>query len=178
MPITNKCPICGKELPSGCSSLRKYCSERCARIARRHYNYSIVDKANRKKAISRHDRYGLYITYAQECALCGFTTRTDRTIGILFNVFFHGDGFIDLIAKEYREQARKDLKLANGGCELHHVVPISEGGGYGPENMILLCPNCHKAVHQGLIPQDVLLSKVEKYKPEELLKAIAEVIFR
>ena len=46
-------------------------------------------------------------------------------------------------------------------CVAHHVVPYSCGGGYGPENLILLCPNHHATAHHlgmwthnadGLIP--------------------------
>lgn len=28
--------------------------------------------------------------------------------------------------------------------QVHHIIPVSEGGDNEQENLILLCPNCHK----------------------------------
>lgn len=35
--------------------------------------------------------------------------------------------------------------------ELHHIKPLGEGGEDTFENMILLCPNCHRMFHEKLI---------------------------
>ncbi|MFH0775096.1 MAG: HNH endonuclease [bacterium] len=32
--------------------------------------------------------------------------------------------------------------------EIHHIVPISEGGPDTEENLIVVCPNCHTLIHQ------------------------------
>lgn len=54
---------------------------------------------------------------------------------------------------------KKEWKLKRLGCceiceydfkpilQLHHVKPISKGGNDEPENLMLLCPNCHKMIH-------------------------------
>lgn len=34
--------------------------------------------------------------------------------------------------------------------ELHHIKPLSEGGDDTFENMVLLCPNCHRMFHEKL----------------------------
>lgn len=31
--------------------------------------------------------------------------------------------------------------------QIHHIVPISEFGNNQPENVICVCPNCHKTLH-------------------------------
>ena len=31
--------------------------------------------------------------------------------------------------------------------ELHHVIPVAEGGEDRPSNMIVLCPECHRRAH-------------------------------
>ncbi|WP_263848467.1 HNH endonuclease [Sedimentimonas flavescens] len=31
--------------------------------------------------------------------------------------------------------------------EVHHVVPLAEGGSDTIENAVAICPNCHRAVH-------------------------------
>lgn len=35
----------------------------------------------------------------------------------------------------------------DAGLEIHHVIPVSEGGGDEPENLITLCHECHMARH-------------------------------
>lgn len=32
--------------------------------------------------------------------------------------------------------------------QIHHIVPVSNGGNDSVENLILLCKNCHTKVHQ------------------------------
>lgn len=54
---------------------------------------------------------------------------------------------------------KKEWKLNRVGCceickydfkpilQVHHVRPISKGGDDDLKNLMLLCPNCHKAIH-------------------------------
>ena len=50
------------------------------------------------------------------------------------------------------------------GCEIHHIVPLSKGGKSEWDNLILLCPNCHKMADNGVIDVETLKSK---HKPLE-----------
>lgn len=36
----------------------------------------------------------------------------------------------------------------NNVLDVHHLIPLSQGGEDKIENMVLLCPNCHKQVHK------------------------------
>lgn len=31
---------------------------------------------------------------------------------------------------------------------VHHIKPVSQGGGDEPENLITLCVECHKEIHR------------------------------
>jgi 5-methylcytosine-specific restriction enzyme A len=60
------------------------------------------------------------------------------------------------------------LQKANGNCnccgrsapfndrngqpflEVHHVRPLAEGGSDTPRNVVAVCPNCHRELHQGI----------------------------
>lgn len=174
MNIVRKCPICGAKIPIDAPSTKVYCSEHCARIAHRRSEYAKRDRAIRDNSISRRERYGLYITYAQECAICRFSLRTKRIITATLLAWYLGNDYARLLAtQEQRVDARAALKQASGGCELHHIVPISEGGSPGVNNTILLCPNCHKKVHRGIISQQQLLDAKEEYNEDAIWRVVA-----
>lgn len=41
---------------------------------------------------------------------------------------------------------------------MHHIVQVKDGGTDDPANLVLLCPNCHKAAHVGILTEDTLKS--------------------
>jgi 5-methylcytosine-specific restriction enzyme A len=41
--------------------------------------------------------------------------------------------------------------------EVHHIIPLSEGGPDTPENCVALCPNCHRAMHYAKNNQEIKL---------------------
>ena len=45
-----------------------------------------------------------------------------------------------------------------GGCELHHIDSWKESKNSAKENLILLCPNCHKLADIGMVDKDTLRS--------------------
>lgn len=42
------------------------------------------------------------------------------------------------------------IPIDDGQLEVHHIVPVSEGGGDEPENLVTLCKNCHLERHRAL----------------------------
>ena len=38
-------------------------------------------------------------------------------------------------------------KVSNPHC--HHIIPIGKGGSSTPDNLITLCEECHKYLHDG-----------------------------
>ena len=60
--------------------------------------------------------------------------------------------------------------------QIHHIKPISEGGDNAEKNLIILCPNCHKLVHAGLISKEELQIARKQKKvfvtPEEIQKRV------
>jgi len=45
--------------------------------------------------------------------------------------------------------------------DIHHIVPLNEGGPDTVENKIPLCPNCHRMTHRGLILREELFKLKE-----------------
>lgn len=35
-----------------------------------------------------------------------------------------------------------------GSCDIHHIIPKSEGGTDDSENLTYICPNCHRLAHE------------------------------
>lgn len=38
--------------------------------------------------------------------------------------------------------------VSDGQLDIHHIVPVSQGGGDEPNNLITLCRECHKKRHK------------------------------
>ena len=52
-----------------------------------------------------------------------------------------------------------------GWCEgprdVHHITPVCEGGKNEVQNLITLCPNCHRLAHRNLLSEDKLRELVD-----------------
>ncbi|MEG2736755.1 MAG: HNH endonuclease signature motif containing protein [Hafnia sp.] len=57
------------------------------------------------------------------------------------------------------------FRMPNGApfLEVHHIIPLSEGGKDTPSNCAALCPNCHRAVHYS-IEASSLQTKLKELK--------------
>lgn len=40
--------------------------------------------------------------------------------------------------------------------QIHHIESVANGGNNDLNNLIILCPNCHKSAHAGIIKKDEL----------------------
>lgn len=53
--------------------------------------------------------------------------------------------------------------------QVHHIVPVKQGGTNNADNLIVLCPNCHYKAHRGIIT----IQELQKHiNPNIILKAI------
>ena len=43
-----------------------------------------------------------------------------------------------------------------GSRDIHHILPVCEGGKNEMNNLITLCPNCHHLAHRNLLSEDKL----------------------
>ena len=123
------CLQCGAPLPADYGNARKYCSTKCKRAAGLTDGRlgHIKDMNNRMSKVKDY----VYQAYDYKCAICGWQLEDHPVKG-------------------------KSGWLHSRGCEIHHIVPVAEGGNDSAQNLILLCPNCHKAANEGLIEAEDL----------------------
>lgn len=96
------------------------------------------------------------------------------------------DSNVKLVNVRYRSQAIKAYALArsSGICEscnnpapfstksgpfleCHHIYRVADGGPDAPENVIALCPNCHRRAHYSKDKDDFFTLLVEAVKKME-----------
>ena len=161
-----KCKECGKVMsPKDSRPMQLYCSEACARKAHRKNEYNKLDK--KRRTLSLHDKLAVYLTYNNSCAICGFSLAEFINQYSAALQYSYPDT-LRLLQKKSLERFKRDLNGANGGCEIHHIVPIADGGDNSKGNLILLCPNCHKQVHFGIISKDRLAAYRVNISDEDL----------
>lgn len=161
MEENRRCKSCGQPIPGERNGNNtKYCSLRCARRAEKERRREyIAKKAARHNAIAQD----VYRVYGHKCALCGWEISPELLC------------------------VRSRYQYAHGN-EIHHIVPVADGGLDDWQNVILLCPNHHKMADLGLITREELREHTKPYlEPEEkrlerlrengCSKTVAEAIF-
>lgn len=139
--MIKKCKICGNEFETK-SNRALYCSDKCKRASIRKKEKPRLIK--RQKDMSR-DKDKIYSLYGCKCAVCGWKISEKLVI-------------------------HKGKTLISYGCEIHHIVPVSEGGSGELDNLIMLCPNCHKKADYGIITREELKKfKKPKCNNEDLM---------
>ena len=123
------CAVCGEPIPATRPEHNtRYCSLKCGRIAEKNSRIEyIAMRSGRRQKVA----YDVYAAYKHKCAICGWQVTPE------------------LLKLKGRWQ------YAHGN-EIHHIIPVQEGGTDNWDNLILLCPNHHKAADLGLIDQDTL----------------------
>ena len=131
------CAFCGKLIPEERRHTRvKYCSEACLRHAEAQQKMSVIaDRATRINRVAQD----VYLAYGARCAICGWQATPELLTHKGKTQFAHGN-------------------------EIHHIIPVSEGGTEAPDNVILLCPNHHKQADLGIITAEQLRPYVVNFK--------------
>lgn len=150
--MSRVCIECGAELSN--PTQKKFCSNRCAAI----YN-------NRKRKERRYSTKGM--TKMVQCVRCG----CDITVSIHSsqkswicpdckkNNSPHSKDTskIKSILEFSKRTAVKILKRMGAKCsicgwnestcDIHHIIPKKNGGTDDMDNLIYICPNCHRVCH-------------------------------
>lgn len=149
------CLECGKEIPIERHHRAKYCDTACQRLHERKQSYH--SRCERIEGYSNRNCWASEIKarYNCKCAICGWVVAEKNII------------------------TKRGVQWAKGN-ELHHIVPVSEGGANDFNNLILLCPNHHKQADMGVITKEELkarlLNKISEVEKKKMAMAAADNI--
>jgi DNA-directed RNA polymerase subunit RPC12/RpoP len=169
--MKDKCERCDA-LHDGNYGSGRFCSEGCSR--RRIYSAETKQKLSESIKKSRHDNPKV-IEYS--CERCGVAFNQNRAIRKGNKIHCQGcrrkrgrpvqpiRKFADLS----KRTIGKIMKRANIGCfacgwnearcDIHHVIAKSKGGSDENDNLINICPNCHRKAHEN--PTQDFLDKLK-----------------
>lgn len=172
MTVKNKykciCSKCGKEYIVECTEslfkrgkYRKTCSSSCAN------SHPMTDE--RRKNISRgvlkHNKSKIVTIYTYTCEKCGKTFETNKAFkkgrhikcdDCIQKRKHSQDNPISILDLSKRTIS-KILNRSNIGCaicgwnestcDIHHIIERKNGGNDEINNLIIVCPNCHRIIH-------------------------------
>ena len=164
------CENCGKEHDGSFGSGR-FCSKYCAiSFGNKKRTKEQQDIINKKisEGLKRYnkDNPKEKIYYDYICEKCGehFSStkiRNERHIHCdnckRKVVHFKNINELTSIKDLSKRTITKVLERANKGCsicgwnestcDIHHIIPKKEGGTNDNDNLIIVCPNCHRVIH-------------------------------
>lgn len=163
-----KCVKCGKEYTVYCSEnnfekgkYRKTCSSSCAN---RHL---VTDDTKNKirngvlKYLENQNKT-VYIYKCEKCKkdfISNKKLRKDRYIHCdecKRNSPHFKDNILSIKNLSSRtiskilKRANKSCSICNWNestCDIHHIIPVKNGGSNLSNNLIIVCPNCHRVIH-------------------------------
>lgn len=149
-----KCQTCGKSFLAENREINrgngKYCSLACSARAPKQLQYEHICKHCGKDFLSASKN-------AKYCSdSCKQKNYRARQINLSYegvSISFLYDLFKDIPCEicSWKETTR----------DLHHIVEVSNGGTNSLKNIICVCPNCHRMIHNNLISKDDLYIVVE-----------------
>lgn len=144
--VTRNCEQCKLEFEADTREIKrnraKFCSLKCSRKAQTYVfdKNSICKQCGIEfKSAVKHSKY-----CSNVCKMKNYRERSKS----------------DTCIRQYYSYF-KDIPCENCNWnlskrDLHHITPVSEGGKNTMDNLISLCPNCHRLVHNNLISKDKL----------------------
>lgn len=70
----------------------------------------------------------------------------ERNPYVIAEVLYRANGYCELCGAQAPFLRKSD---GTPYLEVHHKIPLAEGGNDTTENTVALCPNCHRRVHYG-----------------------------
>lgn len=155
MKVEKICETCGKPFQADTREVNrgngKYCSQSCANRAPKSLQYKMICKHCGREfmAASKTAKY-----CSDSCKQKNYRAR-QREVSVESNLCIKT--LYDIFENIPCEICAWDKTTR----DLHHIVEVAEGGQNEVNNIICVCPNCHRMIHNNLISKDDLYKIVE-----------------
>ena len=152
--IEKECECCGKTFQADTRELNrgnaKFCSRSCGAKMSRELNHKLVCKHCGKEfmSASKNAKY-----CSDSCKQKNYRTKQKsqsedgKSLKHYYTVF-------EKIPCEICQWDKTSR-------DLHHILEVANGGTNELDNLICVCPNCHREIHNNLISKDDLFKIVE-----------------
>ena len=151
--IEDVCQNCGRRFsfsPKRSFRRRRFCGRRCAIAFREGRMERLCPVCSKSFSITMGE--GFRLTCSEECSRVWMSKSWDELRGLKVD-----ERFLN---------RRPPVCQVCGYSEVVYIVPIipqSGGGSLAPDNLALLCPNCHKLYRLGLMAPEELRRRIQKY---------------
>ena len=163
------CEYCGKEHDGSFGSGR-FCCKSCSISYVNKHRILDREKINKKisEALKKYNKENPkeIIYYDYICEKCGKSFKSQKIRNgrhIYCNdckhkvIHYKDINSLTSIKDLSKRTITKILLRANKGCsicgwnestcDIHHIIPKSKGGNNENNNLIIVCPNCHRIIH-------------------------------
>lgn len=148
-----KCVVCCKEVyrrPAQIDAGNVYCSQACKGkyTQKGRGACKICNKEIAQIGKSGSRRWSTYCS--RSCANKGRTGSKYKQ-DVSHSKYQHSQDLKSLLVSLRGPKCERCPCNMVGILHCHHIVEVSNGGGDEPENLMLLCPNCHYTEHHGFM---------------------------
>lgn len=148
------CQTCGKSFIANNKEIKrgnaKYCSLSCAAKAPKSLQYETICKHCGKSFMSARKN----TKYCSDS--CKQKNYRERSKSISANSIS-----IKYLYKLFKNIPCEICGWDKTSRDLHHITEVSNGGTNELDNIICVCPNCHRMIHNNLISKDDILNIIK-----------------
>lgn len=150
MKTTTECQTCKKSFEAENRELNrgnaKYCSLSCAGKAPKQLQFKTICKHCGKEfqSASRSARY------------CSISCKQKY-----YRFKSKGDKSMKSFNKDFKDIPCEICNWKETTRDLHHIIHVSKGGKNTKDNLISVCPNHHRMIHNNLISENTLFKYIE-----------------
>ena len=93
-------------------------------------------------------------SYEFTCATSPVMYRNTKSAGGYRNHIFRRDDYTCQICGTPHRAVNEygiELPTTDNELDLHHKIPVSEGGSDAPDNLVTVCRKCHKEIHKKVV---------------------------
>ena len=145
--IEKECQHCGKTFLADTRELNrgnaKYCSLLCSSKAPKRLQYNQVCKHCGKEFLSA-SKNAKYCSSSCKQKHYRFLQKTEKI----------DDHSIKYFYKTFKDIPCEICGWDKTGRDLHHILEVSNGGTNEIDNLISVCPNCHRSIHTNVITKE------------------------